>query len=130
MGYAISTPPALTSISSKEAGGRRSPGGTELSSSLALSIPLHPFSLYISHSASILHLLLCAPLLKVGWGALGRGALCNQATNPLAFLLVQTKQLRRAAGAEPQPSPGEELQEPGWGHCTGSQQAEPLGCAA
>lgn len=71
--------------------------------------PLCPFSLYIPHSASVLHLLLCIPLLKVGWGALGRGTLCNQATNLRAFLLVQTKQRAQSCGAEPQPSPGEEL---------------------
>lgn len=38
MDYPLSTPLTLASISSEEAGGRREPGGTELSSGLALSI--------------------------------------------------------------------------------------------
>lgn len=63
-------------------------------------LPLHPL-----HSASVLHLLLCPPLLNVGWGALGWGALPNRATNPLAFLQFRLSSRVQPLVLSPSPPP-------------------------
>lgn len=73
MDYPISTPRALANISSKEAGGRRRPGGAELSLDLALSIfsipsPSTSPTLCFCPSPAAL-----SPFAKCGMGSTGLG---------------------------------------------------------